>query len=235
MVAAVGIRRDDLVVEIGAGTGRLTAPLAARAAHVLAIEVDPALAAGLRRRFAGDPAVTVVEADALTATLPCSPYRIVANLPFAITTPMLRRVLDDPASPLLGVDVVVQRGWALKRTAPRPSTLLSTGWSPWWKLAMVRVLPPDCFQPPPAVESAIVSVRPRSHPLVPAGAAASYRAMLHRAFRRDNRPVRHALRIESARWSAFARPRGLALDARPTHLDVWDWAALFTQFRRNRA
>jgi hypothetical protein len=47
--------------------------------------------------------------------------------------------------------------------------------------------------------------------------------------------VRHALRIDGVRWSAFARPRGLAPDARPTHLDVWDWAALFTQFRRDRA
>jgi 23S rRNA (adenine-N6)-dimethyltransferase len=235
MVAAAGIRRDDLVVEIGAGTGRLTAPLAAHACSVIAIELDPALAAGLRRRFAAEPRVTVVEADALSAALPDRPYRIVANLPFSITTAMLRRVLDDPATPMLGADVVVQRGWALKRTAARPSTLLSAGWWPWWELAVERLLPPGCFQPPPAVESAVVSVRARSRPLVPAGAAGTYRSMLHRAYRRDNRPVRLALRLERGRWTAFARSRGLAVDARPTHLDAWDWAALFALLHGKRA
>jgi 23S rRNA (adenine-N6)-dimethyltransferase len=235
MVAAAGIRRDDLVVEIGAGTGRLTAPLAAHACSVIAIELDPVLAAGLRRRFDGQQRVTVVEADALSAPLPERPYRIVANLPFSITTPLLRRVLDDPATPLLSADVVVQRGWAMKRTAARPSTLLSAGWSPWWELAVERILPPHCFQPPPAVESAIVSVRARSRPLVPAASAGSYRSMLQRAYRRDNRPVRAALRLERGRWTEFARSRGLAADARPTHLDAWDWAALFAVLHGKRA
>ena len=169
LAAAAGIASGDLVVEIGAGTGRLTAPLAERAGHVIAIEVDPRLARLLRRRFQGDGRVTVVEADGLTAALPASPFRVVANLPFAITTPMLRRLLDDPGLPLLAADLVVQRGFAVKRCSPRPCTLLSAGWLPWWQLAVERVLPPDCFQPPPSVESAILSARRRPRPLVRRG------------------------------------------------------------------
>jgi 23S rRNA (adenine-N6)-dimethyltransferase len=86
LAAAAGIAGGDLVVEIGAGTGRLTAPLAERAGHVIAIEVDPRLARRLRRRFQGDNRVTVVEADGLAAALPACPFRVVANLPFSITT-----------------------------------------------------------------------------------------------------------------------------------------------------
>ena len=103
LAAAAGIAGGDLVVEIGAGTGRLTAPLAERAGHVIAIEVDPRLARLLRRRFQGDARVTVVEADGLAAAFPACPFRVVANLPFAITTPMLRRLLDDPGLPLLAL------------------------------------------------------------------------------------------------------------------------------------
>ena len=168
LAAAAGIAGGDLVVEIGAGTGRLTAPLAERAGHVIAIEVDPRLARLLRRRFRGDGRVTVVEVDGLAAALPACPFRVVANLPFAITTPMLRRLLDDPGMPLLAADLVVQLGFAVKRCSPRPCTLLSAGWLPWWQLAVERVLPPGSFQPPPSVESAILSARRRPRPLVDA-------------------------------------------------------------------
>ncbi|HWH65043.1 MAG TPA: rRNA adenine N(6)-methyltransferase family protein, partial [Gaiellales bacterium] len=164
LAAAAGVAGGDLVVEIGAGTGRLTAPLAERAGHVIAIEVDPRLARQLRRRFQGDGRVTVVEADGLAAALPQSPFRVVSNLPFAITTPMLRRLLDGPGLPLRSADLVVQRGFAVKRCSPRPCTLLSAGWLPWWQLGVERVLPPDCFQPPPSVESAILSARRRPRP-----------------------------------------------------------------------
>ena len=235
LAAAAGIADLELVVEIGAGTGRLTAPLAERADHVIAIEVDPRLARLLRRRFQGDGRVTVVEADGLTAALPACPFRVVANLPFAITTPMLRRLLDDPGLPLLAADLVVQRGFAVKRCSPRPCTLLSAGWLPWWQLAVERVLPPGCFQPPPSVESAVLSARRRRRPLVDAAAADDYRLLLRRAFRRDNRPVRLALGLERRRWAAFSRPRGLADDARPTQLDVWDWTALHAYLRSSNA
>ena len=123
----------------------------------------------------------------------------------------------------------------MKRCSPRPCTLLSAGWLPWWQLGVGRVLPPDCFQPPPSVESAVLSARRRPRPLVDAAAADDYRPLLRRAFRRDNRPVRAALGLERRRWAAFARPRGLADDARPTQLDVWDWAALHAHLRPSSA
>jgi len=226
LVTAAGVSPCDLVVEIGAGGGRLTEPLAAAAAAVIAIERDPSSAAQLRRRFDGRPGVRVVEGDALEVSLPDGPYRVVANLPFAITTAMLRRLLDDPAGPLTAADVIVQRGFAVKRCAPRPCTLLSAGWLPWWRLTIDRILPRTSFDPPPAVDAAVLSIRRRLTPLVEVADVASYRALLRRGFRRDNRPVRLALGIDRRRFAQFARPRGLAFDVRPPQLDLWDWVAL---------
>ena len=229
VVAAAGVARSDLVVEVGAGTGRLTAPLAASAGRVIAVELDPDLANGLRRRFGREPRVAVVEADALLVPLPSRPYRVAGNVPFGITTALLRRILGDPASPCTAADLIVQEGLARKRCALRPCTMLSLSWLPWWSLTIERLLPAGSFEPRPSVDAAILAARRRQPPLLPTEAAPSYRALLRRAFDRSGAPVRLTARPDRASWKRLARDRGLPYDARPRQLDVWDWAALFTQ------
>jgi 23S rRNA (adenine-N6)-dimethyltransferase len=230
IVASAGVRPDELVVEIGAGFGRLTAPLLGAGARVVAVELDPDLARSLRRRH--DRRLTVVEADALATPMPAEPHRLVGNIPFAITTPLLRRVLDDPRSQLQRADLIVQEGFARKRTSNRPTTMLALGWLPWWRLGSERHLPAACFDPPPGVDAALLTIRPRRPALLPSGSASAYRALLAGGFTRDARPVRRAIAVAPLAWKRFARDRGLRLDARPHELDVWDWVALFTLVRR---
>jgi 23S rRNA (adenine-N6)-dimethyltransferase len=227
VVAGAGVARSDLVVEVGAGTGRLTAPLAQAAGRVIAIELDPLLAEGLRRRFARDPAVLVVEGDALDAPFPGERHRVAGNIPFQITTALLRRVLDDPGSACFAADVIVQDGLARKRCALRPCTMLSLSWLPWWSLSIARLLPAGSFEPRPAVDAAILAARRREPALLPAGAAPAYRTLLRRAFDRADRPVWQTAAPGRAAWKRLARDRGLPYDARPRQLDVWDWVALY--------
>jgi 23S rRNA (adenine-N6)-dimethyltransferase len=226
IVASTGVCEGELVVEIGAGFGRLTAPLRTSGARVVAVELDPELAGSLRRRYGGER-VTVVEADFLTLAPPAEPHRVIGNVPFAITTPILRRLLDTPASELRRADLIVQEGLARKRAGTRPSTMLSLRWQPWWRLQAERRLPAACFDPPPRVDAALLAIRPRRPALLPAERAAAYRAFLEAGFTRDARPVRRALGLPPRTWKRFARGRGLTADARPYELDVWDWVALF--------
>ncbi len=115
IVADAHVSPGDLVVDIGAGNGALTAPLVAAGARVIAVELHPQRIDVLRARFAHDP-VTVVRADATDLGLPRRPFRVVANPPFAATTAILRRLLA-PGSRLVAADVVlphwVARRWAL--------------------------------------------------------------------------------------------------------------------------
>ena len=115
IVAGADLDASELVVDIGAGTGRLTAELARVARRVVAIELDPQLAAGLRGRWSN---VSVVEGDARTVALPDEPFRVVANIPFAHTSDLLHRLLDDPRLPLLRADLIVEWGVAVKRGLP---------------------------------------------------------------------------------------------------------------------
>ena len=226
IVASAGVRQGELVVEIGAGFGRLTAPLRGAGARVVAVELDPGLAGSLRRRYGGDQ-VTVVESDFLALAPPAEPHRVVGNVPFAITTPILRRLLDDPVSALVRADLIVQDGLVRKRAATRPSTLMALRWQPWWQLQAERHLPAACFDPPPRVDAALLAIRPRRPTLLPPERAAAYRAFLEAGFTRDARPVRRALGLPPRTWKRVARGRGLSPDARPHELDVWDWVALF--------
>ncbi|MEX1358442.1 MAG: rRNA adenine N-6-methyltransferase family protein, partial [Gaiellaceae bacterium] len=106
LVDGAGIAAGDLVVDVGAGRGAITAELVARGATVWAVESDPALAAVLRERF-GDR-VRVLECDARGLRWPREPFAVVASLPFGGATEILAALLGDPAVPLRRAEVVLQ-------------------------------------------------------------------------------------------------------------------------------
>jgi 23S rRNA (adenine-N6)-dimethyltransferase len=170
------------VLDLGAGTGVLTRALADAGARVRAVELDAPALRELRARFDRNPRVALVEADVTTVPLPDEPFAVLANLPFAIGTAVLRRLLGDPRTPLAQLDAIVEWGLAAKRTAVWPSTLLGCTWGAWYELRLVRRVPRACFAPPPSVDAAVLRATRRPDPLVPDAEASAYEALLRRAF-----------------------------------------------------
>lgn len=158
LVADAGIAPGDLVVDIGAGTGALTAPLVAAGARVVAVELHPARVAALRARFAGDD-VTVVRADVADLRLPRRPFRVVANPPFAVTSQVLGRLLA-PGSRLVRADIVLQRGAARRWAAGRAPG--AGRWVRDYAVGLGRPVPRRAFTPPPAVDCATLVVTRRA-------------------------------------------------------------------------
>lgn len=210
-----GVCSRDLVVDIGAGTGRLTAELSRVARDVVAVELNPALAARLRGRW---PNVRVLECDAALAPLPSQPFRVVANLPFARTNDLLHRLLDDPGVPLERADLVVEWGVACKRGLPWPSSVNGVVWAAFFELSVARRLPRHAFRPPPSVDAGVLVCRRRATPLVPAIRSADYRRFVATGFRRGPRAVvsPDRLRQVAATGTVLARD-----------LDAHQWATLF--------
>ena len=202
LVRDARVSRRDLVVDLGAGTARLTAELSRVARRVLAVELDRELAARLRGRW---PNVAVVEADAREVELPREPFRVVANLPFAGTNEILRRLLDDPGVQLVRADLVVEWGVAVKRALPWPSTVNGVVWGAWYSVRVARRLPRSAFAPTPSVDAAVLVFERRPVPLVPLELAAGYRRFVARGFREGKRLVR----------------------AEPRQLDPYEWAARY--------
>jgi len=221
LVRDAGIAPGDLVLDLGAGAGLLTGALRAAGARVLAVELDPALAATLRNRF---PDVRVNEGDAARIALPGEPFAVLSNLPFAAGTAILRHVLDDPRTALTRLDAIVEWGLAAKRARVWPSTQLSVYWSAWYELAIARRVPRDAFAPPPSVDAAVFRAVRRIEPLVPVSDAGRYLAFLQRGFAEPGR-LRRVVPRGALRQVAFAN------DANARDLDARQWAALYRLVR----
>jgi 23S rRNA (adenine-N6)-dimethyltransferase len=184
IVAGADVRASDLVVEIGAGAGRLTAELAREAKRVVAIEIDPYLAERLRGRW---PNVTVVEGDALAVPFPDETFRVVANIPFAHTNDLLHRLFDDPRLPLARADLVVEWGVAVKRGLPSPSSVNGILWGASYGFRVERKLPARLFDPPPRRDAGLLVATRRAQPLVPTHEFARYRRFVVDGFRSGRR------------------------------------------------
>lgn len=155
-------------MEIGAGRGALTGPLLERGFRVLAIELDRALAAGLRDRWGAEDGFELVEADALEVTLPPArvgePLWVVGNLPYAITSPLLFHVLDQVDSGGIGGMVFMIQREVAERLAAEPGTgaygALTVGVRLVADVERLFDVRAGAFRPPPAVVSAVVRLTP---------------------------------------------------------------------------
>jgi 23S rRNA (adenine-N6)-dimethyltransferase len=228
LVRDAGVASGSLLLDLGAGGGVLTRALVDAGARVRAVELDPAALRQLRARFRDDPRVAIVEEDAAAVRLPEEPFAVVANLPFAAGTAILRRLLGEPRVPLTQLDAIVEWGLAAKRTAVWPSTLLGCTWGAWYELRLVRRVPRACFAPPPSVDAALLRATRRPEPLVPLAEAAVYTALLQRTF-----AARAPLDRILPRGLVHRAARELGFDphAGARDLDVRQWSRLYAAVR----
>jgi 16S rRNA (adenine1518-N6/adenine1519-N6)-dimethyltransferase len=185
---AAEIGRQDVVLEVGTGTGALTERLAAAAGRVVTAEIDPRLAQLARDRLVGQDNVTIVEGDVLarkhrfapafleavaeaTAAVPGGRLLLVANLPYCVATPVISNLLALPR-PFDTAVVTVQREMAERLTAA-PGTSSYNALSVWvgaqCRGEILRVLSPTVFWPRPKIDSAIVQLdlEPGRRSLIP--------------------------------------------------------------------
>ncbi len=241
IVDALELRGDETVVEIGPGRGALTRRLVGRARRLVLIEIDRALSEKLRQEFAEDPTVEVVEADVLDADiaqLAGGPYVLAGNVPYYITTPIIFHALKAPM-PLLAV-FLVQKEVAERMAAGAGDEAygaLSVTIQALTEPELLMHVPPRAFSPAPKVDSAVVRLRPRSTPLVPAATAPGFQAFVQSFFgmrRKQLRTIVRALEgIDSDRAREILTSGGWDPQARPETLSPAEFARLYAVLRAN--
>lgn len=166
IVAAAELEPDDLVLEVGPGAGTLTVRLAALAGHVVAVELDQALLPALEEVLAGQPNITIVQGDILkldpgrltiaNCPLPIAHYKVVANLPYYITSAVIRHLLTASRPPRSMV-LTVQLEVAQRMVANPPNmSLLAVSVQFYARPELVARIPAGAFYPVPKVDSTIV-------------------------------------------------------------------------------
>jgi 16S rRNA (adenine1518-N6/adenine1519-N6)-dimethyltransferase len=213
IVKAAEVGPGDVILEVGPGTGALTALMAARGATVVAVDVDPAMAKLTSEAVAGLSNVRVLHRDALAgkhelcaevldavrsglAAGPDRRFKLVANLPYNIATPLMTNLLVHPElCPKLMV-VTIQRELADRLTA-RPATAaygaVSVVVQALAEVAIVRGLPPSVFWPRPKVDSAIVAIRPDAARRARVGDVDGFHQLVRRIFLHRRKYIRHVL------------------------------------------
>ncbi len=236
IVEAADLTSQDVVLEIGPGSGTLTRQLVRQAGRVVAIDLDPQLAASLPQRLGHPPNLTTVEADARTVDLipllgRATPYKVVANLPYYAANPIVRRFLEVEPKPQLMV-VMVQREVAHSMVAaPGAMTLLSVAVQFYAIPTLICYVPPESFRPRPKVTSAVVSLELRPRPVVEVEDPDSFFGLVRAGFSAPRKQLRnslsHGLGESAAVIGRMLEAQDLDGSRRPQTLSLEEWARVF--------
>ena len=242
IVAAADLQPGDRVLEIGPGRGALTERLLRSTdAAVAAVELDRDLLAGLERRFGADPRFQLIAGDALAVPLP-EADKVVANIPYNITGPLLERLvgrLDRPVLPAYRRLVLLLQQEVAERIRCQPGSSAYSALSVRMQLLAecrtVCAVPPRCFQPPPKVQSEVISIAPlpaeqRLDPTV----ARRVEQLLRRCFATRRKMLRNSLGglLPADELTALAAGAGIDLQQRPQELAPAAWLALAAGLNR---
>jgi 16S rRNA (adenine1518-N6/adenine1519-N6)-dimethyltransferase len=238
IVDAAELQAGDRVVEVGPGLGVLTRRLLAAGASVLAVELDAGLASWLRRELGGVPGFDLIEADALTIhprdCFPDQPFKLVANIPYHITSPLLHAFLEGERPPELTV-LLVQAEVAERVAAPPGQmSYLSVFVQNVARAEVVARVPAAAFEPAPKVDSAILRLRRRPDPPVPAGPRRDpFYRIVQAGFRQRRKQLHNGLGRElpvpADRLAAAFAACAIDPERRPQTLSVDEWACLAGQ------
>jgi len=217
LIGHTSIKHTDLVYDIGAGSGTISSVLAQRCKSVIAVEVEPRVATKLRYNMEQYPNVTVVEGDFLSMPLPKTPYKIFANIPFHLSSPIVHRITEADNPPEAAY-LIVQKQFANKLLpdSDRFTGQLGMLIGPEFAVRIRRPLLRTDFWPHPNVDTVLIEIVRREKPLIERSQMPAYRQFIIGCFSTPK---------------IFAKtPRlaiGLPPDIKPSQMKLKQWVRLF--------
>ena len=231
IIAAAEVGPADRIVEIGPGIGILTRELLYRAAKVTAIEIDERMISLLpdfvTRGSQEDirTKLSLVTGNALRTDLPRSPYKVVANIPYHITSPLLRHVfLETPVRPT-SLTLLIQREVAGNICGEGSDGLLTILVNLFGKPSLMAIVPPEAILPPPKVDSAILQIDCYPQPKADPATVTKILSLAKHAFSQKRKMLSNTLAKLPGGTEALAAC-GVELTRRPQTLTMEEWIGI---------
>ena len=216
IVEAPQIKDNEHILEIGPGLGVLTRELAKKAKKVTSIELDKSLFPILEETLEGFSNIELVHADALRTDPPKTAYKVVANIPYNITSPLINHYLQAENKPE-SITILIQKEVAEKIVKLTPDmTVLSLQVALFGEAKIIDIVKSDCFHPAPKVDSAIIHIK--VHKDINVEESLQILKLAKRAFRQRRKKLSNTLRDMKDELIKL----GLE-DKRPQHLEIDDW------------
>ncbi|MFI6042667.1 23S ribosomal RNA methyltransferase Erm [Nocardia sp. NPDC051321] len=232
IVRSSGVTADDLVLEIGPGDGMLTRQLLSSAGRVRAYEKDAVYADRLRRRYLGNDRIRLYHKDFRSVREPDEPFAVVANVPFAVTTDLVRWCLA--ARQLTSATLLTQYEFARKHSGDYDRwTKLTVAHWPTVAMELGARIGRHSFDPVPRVDTAILHLRRRPRPLLAGSALADYRRVVELGFSGVGGSLASSLRREfpARTVRAACAAAEIALDEPVGLIDPNRWLTLYGALR----
>lgn len=246
VLSAAALDKEDVVVEVGPGLGVLTRKLASVAGSVVAVELDHRLVGILKRKLASCSNVKVIQGDILNlspASLigdlcgednPMSKYKVVANLPYYITSPILRHFLQAAAKPSLMVIMVQKEVGEAIAARPGKMRLLAVSVQLFSRPTIVASVPACSFRPVPKVESLILRLDVYQKPLVKTADIAGFLDIVSCGFHAPHKQLQnslaHALALPSAQVATLLSQMEIDAKRRAETLTIEEWGFIYEKF-----
>ncbi|MBU1018253.1 ribosomal RNA small subunit methyltransferase A [Patescibacteria group bacterium] len=232
IVEAADLKPSDNVVEVGPGTGFLTERLVKKAKHVTAIELDKEMVRILKERFNDVKNLEVIQSDILKMSdvrFPMSDYKVVANIPYYITSPLLKHFLQSNHRPSIMV-VLVQKEVAEKICGLTGKSLITIETQLFGQPEIVGYVPSNSFYPAPKVDSAILKIDVYDKPLIPEEELKDFFRIVKFGFSQKRKKLANSLgaglHIKPAEVRDILVKSDIDPDIRAQDLTIKDWGKL---------
>jgi len=237
IIEAAELTETDNVIEVGPGTGFLTEHLITNVAHVTAIELDRRMVALLNDQFKFAKNLKIVNQDILNfLAMPETDYKVVANIPYYITSPVIKKFLHAKKRPSLIV-ILVQKEVAEKICGITGRTVMTVEIEVYGQAEFVDIVPSSSFYPSPKVDSAIIKIKLYDEPLVPEAEMRDFMRIVKFGYSMKRKKLANALgaglRIKPVQVRELLKEAGVDPETRAEELRIEDWKRILTLTKKN--
>jgi len=231
LLAKTSIGSDDVIYEIGAGTGIITSVLTQFCKKVIALELDARLYNSLKNKFQSIPNIELRHGDFLKEVLPSYEYKIFSNVPFMITSDVVKRLLNSPYPPI-DTYLIVQKEFADKILGDQKENILSITTKPWFDIQTIHTFSPNDFHPTPKVNIVLLRLQKKVSMLIDNQNKELFKDFVVYSFTHSGPTLQKSLKdiFTKEQFQRLAYDLKFSNKVKPTEITFEKWLGLFTFF-----